>query len=127
MLAIIGFNDTAGSVDFSIRLKYSNMSSVTASLRMDTITVCVVVEGLNVRSSDVLEKSIPAVLREKTRHFNLSKIAAYPVRMLESLLSDSPTAVPFTVCKDAMTSLARIPLSKDTVTLTSVPSTSVTE
>ena len=64
ILAIFGFNETAGSVDIRTRLKYSNISSVTASLRMGTITVCVVEEGLNVRSSDVLGKSIPAVCIE---------------------------------------------------------------
>ena len=65
ILAILGFNETAGSVDIRTRLKYSNISSVTPSLRMGTITVWVVEERLNVRSSDVLEKSIPAVLRDK--------------------------------------------------------------
>ena len=65
ILAINGFNETAGSVDIRTRLKYSNISSGIASLRMGTITVWVVEEGLNVRSRDVLEKSIPAVLRDK--------------------------------------------------------------
>ena len=65
ILAIDGFNETAGSVDIRTRLKYSNMTSGTASLRMGTITVWVVEEGLNVRSMDILEKSIPAVLRDK--------------------------------------------------------------
>ena len=75
ILAIIGFNETAGSVDISTRLKYSNTSSGTTSLRMDTITVCVVEEGLNVRVSDVFGKSIPAVLRERSQ--NLHRITAY--------------------------------------------------
>ena len=61
ILAITGFNETAGSVDIRTRLKYST-SSDTASLRMGTTTVLVVEKGLNVRSRDVLEKSIPAVL-----------------------------------------------------------------
>ena len=42
---------------------------------MDTITVWVVEEGLNVRSRDVLGKSIPAVLRERSQ--NLYRIPAY--------------------------------------------------
>ena len=63
ILAITEFNETAGSVDIRTRLKYS-ISSGTASLRMDTITVFVE-EGLKVRSRDVLGKSIPAVLRDK--------------------------------------------------------------
>ena len=45
-------------------MKYSNMTSGTASLRMGTITVWVGEEGLNVRSRDVLGKSIPAVMRD---------------------------------------------------------------
>ena len=49
ILAIIGFNETAGSVDIRTRLKYSNTSSSTASSRMGTVTLCVVKEGLNVR------------------------------------------------------------------------------
>ena len=65
ILAIDGFNETAGSVDIRMRLKYSYITSGTASLRMGTITVWVVEEELNVRSRDVLEKSIPAVLRDK--------------------------------------------------------------
>ena len=60
ILAIIGFNETAESVDISTRLKYSNISSVTEPLKMDTITVLFVEEGLNVRSRDVSEKSIPS-------------------------------------------------------------------
>ena len=75
ILAITGFNETAGSVAIRTRLKYSNISSGTASLRMDTITVWVVEEGLNVRSRDALGKSIPAVLRERSQ--NLYRIAAY--------------------------------------------------
>ena len=67
ILAIIGFNETAGSVDIRTRLKYSNTSSVTASLRVDTITVWVVEEGLKVRFRDVLGKSIPAVLRDEKK------------------------------------------------------------
>ena len=67
MLAITGFNKTAWSVDIRTRLKYSNISSGTASLRMGTITVWVVEEGLNVRSSDILEKSIPAGLKDKKK------------------------------------------------------------
>ena len=65
ILAIIGFNETAGSVDIRTRLKYSNTFSNTASSRMDTITFWVVEDGLNVRSREVLEKSIPAALRGK--------------------------------------------------------------
>ena len=65
MLAVFGFNETAGSVDIRKRLKYSNISSVTASLRMGTITDWVGEDGLNVRSRDVLGKSIPAVMRDK--------------------------------------------------------------
>ena len=75
ILAITGFNETAGSVAIRTRLKYSNMSSGTVSLRMDTITDRVVEEGLNVRLSDVLGKSIPAVLRERSQ--NLYRITAY--------------------------------------------------
>jgi len=86
ILVIIGFNETAASVDIRIRLKYSNISSGTSSLRMDTITVWVVEEGWYVRSSDVLEKSIPSALKNKVTHFKLSKIAAYPVGMHASLL-----------------------------------------
>ena len=63
ILAIFGFNETAGSVDIRTRLKYSNISSSTASSRMGTVTLCVVEEGLNVRSREVLEKSIQAALR----------------------------------------------------------------
>ena len=65
MLAITGFNKTAGSVVIRTRLKYSDISSAAASLRMEIITVCVVEEGLKVRSGDVLRKSIPAALKEK--------------------------------------------------------------
>ena len=65
MLAVFGFNETAGSVDIRTRLKYSNISSVTVSLKMGTITDRVVKDRLNVRSRDVLGKSIPAVLRDK--------------------------------------------------------------
>ena len=65
ILVIVGFNRTAGSVEIRTRLKYSNISSGTASLRMDTITVLVVEEGLKVRSRETLRKSIPAALRDK--------------------------------------------------------------
>ena len=123
ILAIIGVNETAGSVDIRTRLKYSNISSVTASSRMGTIIVCVVEEGLNVRSRDILVKSIPAVMREKTTNI---KIAAYHVSMHASLLSDSPTAMPFIARRDTMTSLARIPLNKDIATL-ALTSISLTE
>ena len=75
ILAITGFNEIAGSVAIRTRLKYSNMSSGTVSLRIGTITDRVVEEGLNVRLSDVLGKSIPAVLRERSQ--NLYRIAAY--------------------------------------------------
>ena len=69
ILAILGFNKTAGSVDIRTRLKYSNISSGTASLRMGTVTVWVVEEGLNVRSREVLGKSIPAVTRMRSQTF----------------------------------------------------------
>ena len=74
-LAITGFNETAGSFDIRTRLKYSDISSGTASSRMDTITDWVVEEGVNVRSRDVLGKSIPAVLRVRSQ--NLYRIVAY--------------------------------------------------
>ena len=74
ILAITGFNETAGSVDIRTRLKYSNTSSTTASSRMDTITFWVVEEGLNVRSREVLEKSIPAALRDKNISYNIFKL-----------------------------------------------------
>ena len=89
ILVITGFNETAGSVDIRTRLKYSNISSGTVSSRMDTVTVCVVEEGLYVKSRDVLEKSIPSALRSKITHCNLNKVAAYPVSMHERLLIDS--------------------------------------
>ena len=100
--------EEAGSVAIRTRLKYSNISSGTASLRMGTITACVVEYGLNVRLSDVLGKFIPPVLRERSQ--NLYRIAAYS----DEIIKDLPIAVLFMVCKDTLTPLASIPLSKDT-------------
>ena len=71
ILAILGFNETAGSVDIRTRLKYS---SGTASSRMDTITVWVAKEGLNVRLSDVLGKSIPAAFRGNIKNSKTFKM-----------------------------------------------------
>ena len=65
ILVVIGFNATAGLVDIRTRLKYSNICSGAVSSRMDTITVVVVEEGLNVRSKDILRKSIPAAFRDR--------------------------------------------------------------
>ena len=123
ILAITGFNETAGSVDIKTRLKYSNISSGTASLRMDTITVWVVEEGLNVRSRDVLGKSIPAVLRESHKTFTG---LLHSQMSSDILLRDLPIAVLFMVHRDTITSLPRIPLSTDTATLT-LPTSSLTE
>ena len=123
ILAITGFNETAGSVDIRTRLKYSDISSGTASSRIGTITVWVVEEGLNVRSSDIMGKSFPAILREKSQNFTG---LLHTQMSSDSLLRDSPIAVLFVVCKVTMISLARIPLSKDTATVT-LPTSSLTE
>ena len=75
ILALDGFNETPGSVDIKTRLKYSNTSSSTPSLTMDTIKLWVGKEGLYVRSRDVLEKSLPAVMRMRSQ--TLYRMMAY--------------------------------------------------